>query len=50
MQRAYRLWLEHALSCAECAAGDIAEDGCADGQDLWRTYRDARITPWPGVA
>lgn len=44
MRRAYRLWLEHAQQCEECREVSTAEDGCADGVDLWRDYRDVRIS------
>ncbi|MDX3134672.1 hypothetical protein PV367_33920 [Streptomyces europaeiscabiei] len=44
MLRAYRLWFEHARTCADgCRCTPKAQDGCEDGRQLWGTYRLARI-------
>jgi hypothetical protein len=44
MLRAYRLWFEHTRKCADgCKGSPRAQDGCADGRQLWGTYRLTRI-------
>lgn len=44
MLRAYRLWVEHAVKCAAgCRGVSKAQDGCADGRELWGAYRLERI-------
>jgi hypothetical protein len=45
IQYTYRLWAEHAPDCVECLQSGGPETGCATGQDLWRDYRGARISP-----
>lgn len=42
MLRAYRLWHEHARTCADgCKDVRKALDGCESGQELWAAYRRA---------
>ncbi|WP_405820749.1 hypothetical protein OG241_33765 [Streptomyces sp. NBC_01390] len=41
--RAYRLWFEHTRKCDHCKGVRKASDGCADGRELWGTYRLACI-------
>lgn len=44
MLRAYRLWFEHTAKCADgCKGRPKAQDGCAEGRQLWGTYRLTRI-------
>ncbi|UUU23557.1 hypothetical protein [Streptomyces sp. DSM 40750] len=44
MLRAYRLWFEHTRRCDKgCKGVRKAQDGCADGRELWGAYRVARI-------
>ncbi|WP_326579467.1 hypothetical protein OG889_18980 [Streptomyces sp. NBC_00481] len=43
MVRAYQLWFEHTRTCDQCRRVNRAQDGCRDGQELWGTYRLARI-------
>lgn len=44
MLRAYRLWVEHTLKCADgCKDVSKAQDGCQTGRELWGAYRLARI-------
>ncbi|MFB7086771.1 hypothetical protein [Streptomyces sp. NPDC056296] len=39
MQRAYRLWFEHARKCEACRRVTKAAEGCEAGRELWGTYR-----------
>jgi hypothetical protein len=43
MLRAYRVWFEHVLRCADCKRAGTARDGCEEGRDMWGDYRLARI-------
>jgi hypothetical protein len=43
MSRTYRLWFEHTRKCDGCKRVSRAQDGCADGRELWGEYRLARI-------
>lgn len=43
MMRAYGLWFEHVLRCADCKSAGTAKDGCATGHELWDAYRAVRI-------